>query len=40
MLCQMTNTVNEALRYLKQQKCGASANLAESYSIHEDPTKY
>lgn len=40
MLCQMTRTLNEALRYLKQQKCGLNANLSETYSIHEDPTKF
>lgn len=40
MLCRMTNAVNEALRYHKQQKCGSDANLNETYSIHDDPSSF
>jgi hypothetical protein len=40
MVCGLMNSVNEALRYHKQQKCGSAANLNETYSVHEDPSTY
>jgi hypothetical protein len=40
MVCGLMNSVNEALRYHKQQKCGSTANLEETYSIHDDPSMY
>ena len=40
MLCALMNSVNEALRYHKQLKCGTTGNLEETYSIHQDPSNY
>lgn len=43
MLCGMTKSMNEALRFFKQRACvnqGIDANLNETYSIYEDPTNY
>ena len=40
MLCGLMNSINEALRFHKKQKCGSDANLQESYSVHEDPSNW
>ena len=40
MLCSIMNSVNEALVYHKQMKCGTSGNYNKTYSVHKDPTKY
>lgn len=41
MLCQMAMRVNEALRYHKQLVCDpGTANLAENYTVHDDPSSW
>lgn len=44
MLCGMISAVNEALRYYKQYACGVNgavtANLNETYTIHNDPSDH
>ena len=40
MLYALVDTINEALRYHKQLKCGASANVNETYTVYDDPTNH
>jgi hypothetical protein len=39
MLCHLTRSMNEALRYFKSIAClDGSANLNETYTVYDDPT--
>jgi hypothetical protein len=41
MLCGMIRAVNEAARYFKANGCpDGKANLAETYTVHNDPNNY
>jgi hypothetical protein len=40
MLCALTRTVNEALRYHKRLACGDDGNYVANYTVHDDPSNY